>query len=253
MNEDILINLTNHVDLPRLHSLEIDNIPATPALSRIGHLFTGLQRLYINLSAMGFVNPGGVARSHVIEVIRAFPRLKYLRVRSLHSAKDLHRILECHGEALKGLIIEPDISLTRRESLFHKSSFTLDASDIHQLVQACPDLEELRVQIKKPSDQNEEIYKTLGNFPKLKSLVLDLHYDPTPDSHILIGVYGRLLLKNAAADNELALRIWDLINSSRKTCLQHLRIVPNWYRVSQGKATLLLCLPRPLFLDHSQQ
>ncbi|KAJ5710090.1 hypothetical protein N7493_009682 [Penicillium malachiteum] len=212
----------------------------TPALSRIACLFTGLQRLYINLSTLGSGIPRGIAHNHVLEAIRVFPPLQYLRVRSLHSAKELHRILECHGETLKGLIIEPDIGLTRRDSLFRKSSLTFNVSDIHQLVQACPDLEELRVQIRKPTDDRHlGIYKTLGNFPKLKSLVLDLHYNPEPDSRILIGVYGRLLLKNAPADKELAVKIWDLINSSHNAHLQHLRIVP--FGIMHHKETLRYC------------
>ncbi|KAJ6021014.1 hypothetical protein N7540_006518 [Penicillium herquei] len=229
MSEDILVNLTNHMDLSRLHSLEIDNIRDMPALSRTAHLFIGLKRLFINLSTLGsgLGIPRGAVRRKAVKAIQAFTPLKYLRLRSLHLAEELHRIVEYHGESLKGLIIEPDIRWIGRDSLSRKSALMLEASDLHQLVQACPELEELRVQIRKPTDhQNMEIYKTLGNFPKLKSLVLDINYNPAPDFGILIGVQARLLLMNAAREKELALRIWDLIKSSQKADLQHLRIIP---------------------------
>ncbi|CEN61278.1 hypothetical protein ASPCAL07938 [Aspergillus calidoustus] len=112
---------------------------------------------------------------------------------------------------------------------------------------------ELRLQIRRSEGNTQEceIYRALGQFPRLRALILDLHFDPrergpdpdtvrrmSPDQfggddedeeegQAVDPVLLRTTLINAATDEILALGIWDLIATSQPSgCLQNLRIVP---------------------------
>lgn len=226
--ENLIFKLAAAGDLSNLRTLVLGQVYNPENVGKFAGLFPNLERLFIN------PNPTGRPWIHLktdhgdsIAGIRAFRPLKYLCLHNLRSVENLHRIIEQHGQSLKGLIIEPS-------GLAHFEYPRLDVSDIVQLATDCPNLEELRVQIKRSmGSQTEcELYKSLGKFPKLHSLVLDLHFDPraeaiqrphvdTDDLNLLREVF-----MNAATDERLALGIWNLIKTNKSSRLQYLRIVP---------------------------
>jgi hypothetical protein len=225
--EDILFKLAAVGDLSNLRTLVLADVYDPVNLVKIAGLFPNLERLFID------PNPRGRPWMHLksdhddsIAAIRAFPPLKYLCLHSLRSVENLHRIVEQHGPSLKGLIIEPS-------GLAHSQYPRLDVSDIVRLATYCPNLEELRLQIKRSmgSQAECELYKALGEFSDLYSLVLDLHFDArleparrhldTEDLTVL-----RKTFINAATDEKLALGIWNMIKTNKASRLQYLRVVP---------------------------
>jgi hypothetical protein len=138
----------------------------------------------------------------------------------------LLRIVEQHGPSLKGLIVEPS-------GQAHSEYPRLEVSDIVQLATYCPNLEELRLQIKRPegSQAECELYQALEKFKNLRSLVLDLHFDARPEPALChvdtpdLTALRKTFINAATADN-LALGIWNQINYSKSSRLQYLRVVP---------------------------
>jgi hypothetical protein len=76
-----------------------------------------------------------------------------------------------------------------------------------------------------------ELYKALGEFSNLHSLVLDLRFDARPEParrHLDtedLTVLRRTFI-NAATDEKLALGIWNMIKTNKASRLQYLRVVP---------------------------
>ncbi|KAJ6103705.1 hypothetical protein N7486_003927 [Penicillium sp. IBT 16267x] len=241
--ENILFKLAAVGDISNLRSLEIERVFDPTGLLDIAKLFPKLERLFIQ------PNPTGLPWKHLksdhddsIAAIRAFAPLKYLHIYGLRSVENLHRIIERHGPTLKGLILA-NPTVGRRQCL------RLDVSGILQLAKLCPNLEELRLQIKRSMGSKEEceLYKALGQFPTLHSLVLDLDFDARPrlpwrhfdreDLTIL-----RKALINAATDKKLALGIWNMINTNESSRLKYLRIAPfGTYMFSDPETFLLDC------------
>lgn len=94
---------------------------------------------------------------------------KYLYLCPLRSVNSVDRILERHGPSLKGLVIEVSAQVrTPRGTLESDAGLKypkLDASNISRLAQQCPNLEEIRLQIKRSNGSQAEceMYKALGN------------------------------------------------------------------------------------------
>ncbi|KAJ6133581.1 hypothetical protein N7471_008796 [Penicillium samsonianum] len=235
-HEDILLRLANIMDLSQLRSLQIDQTFDTAVLARVAALFPNLERLFISTNGRGWRCPDLSTDDNIgIAAIRAFNPLKYLYIRGLRSVSSLNQIMQRHGPSLKGLIIIP---CTRRNGRTGEldSGYKypeLDAFDISQLAKSCPQLEELRLPIKRSMGSQEEceMYKAVGNFSNLYSLVLDLHFDHRPRPVYRIQVAETSVLQevfvNAAMDEKLALQIWHLISSNQASCrLRNLRVVP---------------------------
>jgi hypothetical protein len=243
--EDILFKLAAVGDLSNLRTLVLADVYDPVNLLKIAGLFPNLERLFID------PNPTGRPWMHLktdhddsIAAIRAFRPLKYLCLHSLRSIENLHRIVEQHGQSLKGLIIAPS-------GLARSQYPRIDVSDIVQLATYCPNLEELRLQIKRSmgSQAECELYKALGKFSNLHSLVLDLHFDArleparrhldTEDLTVL-----RKTFINAATDEKLALGIWNMIKTNKASRLQY-RVVPFGNETfSREESYLLDCFAR---------
>ncbi|KGO70309.1 hypothetical protein PITC_096760 [Penicillium italicum] len=235
-HEDILLRLANVVDLSQLRSLQIDQAFDTAVLARAATLFPNLERLFISTNGHGWQFPALSTDDDTgISAIRAFNPLKYLYLRGFRSVSSLNQIIQRHGPSLKGLIIVP---CTRPKNRTGKSDSgykypELDAFDISQLAKSCPQLEELRLPIKRSMGSQEEceMYKALGNFSTLYSLVLDLHFDPRSRpvyriEEVEISVLQEIFV-NATMNEKLALQIWHLISSKQASRrLQNLRVVP---------------------------
>ncbi|KAJ5376880.1 hypothetical protein N7509_013766 [Penicillium cosmopolitanum] len=156
----------------------------------------------------------------------------------LRSFTSLREILSQHGNSLKGLLVQSSTHMRRISNVvdtgFKYPIWT--AGQIREISQSCPNLEELCLPIKRSEGSPQEcgLYKELGSFSKLHTLVLDLHYDPrerpiTPwpiepatEPDIL-----RRTFSNAAVDEVLVSKIWHLISSNQfSRRLKNLRITP---------------------------
>ena len=240
-HESAVLNVARSVDLSCLRSLDILDYKNPTLLAEIARLFHNLERLYISPNPGGRMDPITRTKRHAthftddadgITAIQHFAPLKYLWLRALRSPSGLLQVLEQHGPSLKGLILEP----TRQARTSNDGGYKypeLNATQVEQLCKLCPNLQELRLQIKRLGGRQQEcyIYKALGGLPNLHSLILDLHFEPRPrplqyTENIDLAIIKEALI-NAATDERLACDIWDLITSNQPTQhLQNLRLVP---------------------------
>lgn len=147
---------------------------------------------------------------------------------------------------MKGLILVPN-------ELFDYPR--LNPSELLEMATLCPNLEELRLPMKRSmGDQTEcEMYKALGTFSNLQKLFLDLHFDCRPRvPHQLWASTDfdtlRQAFINAAMDGNLALQIWGMIRN-KNSRLKDLRILPFGLRdSSQDEDCLLDCFARSYLL-----
>ncbi|KAL4902679.1 hypothetical protein BDW74DRAFT_180777 [Aspergillus multicolor] len=237
-HERLLLRLTRTFDLSRLKSLDIDEYADPTVLAQLAPVFPNLERLFITVNPIARPGPDAYADiPDAITAIKAFEPLEHLCLRGLRSVSSLMDILEHHGPSLRGLILQ--LTLRARPRSDRDTGYKypeLTTADITLVAKHCPSLEELRLQVKRSRGSREECetYKALGGFPALHSLVLDLPYDPREqpilqtsssaqtDLHILRDVFA-----NAAMDEALAGRIWNLIASSQVSRrLRNLRLVP---------------------------
>lgn len=205
----------------------------TGNLTTIAGIFPNLERLFTKPdSTVDGDTRRGTDLEHSIASIQAFRPLKYLCLYSLCSVENLHKIIERHGQSLRGLIIEPSGTAQFDYPRLAKP-------DIERLAAACPNIQELRIQIKRSNGSRLEceLYDALGQISNLHTLILDLNFDgqeaPPTRPHgqpqrscSLSDVYVRNTFINAATDEKLALGIWNLITANKSSCLGSLRIVP---------------------------
>ncbi|KAJ5153421.1 uncharacterized protein N7482_009899 [Penicillium canariense] len=244
--EDILFKLAAAGNLSNLRTAVLAKVYEPENLAKVAKLFPNLERLFIE------PNPRRRRWIHLkadhddsIAAIRAFRPLKYLCLHSLRKVENFHRIVEQHGPSLKGLIIEPS-------GPAHSQYPRLEVSDIVQLATCCPNLEELRLQVQRSvgSQAECELYKALGGFFNLDSLVLDLQFDARIEParrHLDMEdpTALRTTFMNAARDEKLALGIWAMIKLNKASRLQYLRVVPFGNERFPGEESYLLyCFAR---------
>ncbi|KAI9371141.1 hypothetical protein BJX61DRAFT_512463 [Aspergillus egyptiacus] len=239
--ESAVLNLAKSINLSCLRSLDIMQYYNPDLLAEIATLFPKLERLYIPPNSGRRIDPVTRQRRHAnhfaddddgIAAVQCFVPLKYLWLRALRSPSGLLRVLEKHGPSLKGLILEPGHQARSSDDGGHKYP-EVNATEVERLCELCPNLQELRLPIKRSQGNSEEceIYKALGGLPNLRTLVLDLHFEPRPRPlrHMpsVDLAITRDALINAAMDETLARAIWDLIATNQTTHrLQDLRLVP---------------------------
>ncbi|KAL2843332.1 hypothetical protein BJY01DRAFT_248715 [Aspergillus pseudoustus] len=248
--------LATVIDLSLLKSIDI-------TLDRYINLFVdlapsliGLERLFARVSPLRLHNFSSVKFptdcQEAITAVLAVKPLKYLCLRGLRETTNLHRILAHHGPTLHGLSLEPyerDHHTGPENGCYRYPKWA--TTDIALLAETCPNIVELRIQIRRTEGnaQECELYRALGRMlPKLRTLILDLHFDPReegPDAEtmrkmrpvqfedeeveeiIVDAPLFRTTLINAATDETLALGIWNLISRSQSSrFLQNLRIAP---------------------------
>ncbi|KAJ0424018.1 hypothetical protein BJY00DRAFT_309828 [Aspergillus carlsbadensis] len=266
----VLPKLSGIVDLSNLRSLDITLDFDVYLFTDLAPSLVSLERLFAGVSTPRLldISPADSATDspQAMAAVLAVKPLKYLCLRGLRDTANLHRILEYHGATLRGLGLEPyvrDHSCGPEEGWYKYPKIA--ASNLIRMAKACPDLAELRLQIRRSEGNAQEcdIYRALGHFPRLRTLILDLHFDPRegdPDAEAVRRMYPnqfdsddddddddddeeeeeeeeddktdyralfRTTLINAATDATLARAIWDLIAASQPSgCLQNLRIAP---------------------------
>lgn len=237
--EGVLSSMTHLVDLSRLRSLEIGVYSSPDTLKNVASELCGLERLYINMHPWKIHHEDIHADDdQMVAAVQAFRPLRYLSLEGLRSFTSLRDILTRHGNTLKGLLIQWSTHMRRISNVVDTGLKypVWTEGQITQISQNCPNLEELCLPIKRSEGSPQEcgLYKELGGFPQLHTLVLDLHYDPrerpvTPwpvepatDSDLL-----RKTFSNAAVDEILVAKIWSLISSNQPSGrLNNLRITP---------------------------
>ncbi|CAI7670423.1 unnamed protein product [Penicillium bialowiezense] len=233
-------------DLSQLRTLDIGFIIEPEKLVIIARLFPNLKRLFFGLvtrnSGTSTINSG-----EDIAGIQAFHPLEYLSIKGLRNVEDLDRIVQHHGLSLKGLALEPT----------NYNYPTLNPSKLLEIATRCPNLEELRIHMKRSlGDQTEcEMYKALGTFPNLRRLFLGLDFDARPkvpgsgnkqETEDVDAL--RQTFINAAMDQSLALQIWSMIRS-KDSRLKDLRILPfGNQHFSEEESYLLNCFARSYLL-----
>lgn len=237
--EEVLSSMTHLVDLSRLRSLEIGVYSSPSTLKNVASELHGLERLYINMHPWKLHHEDIHADDEqMVAAVQAFRPLRYLCLEGLRSFISLRDILSHHGSTLKGLLLQSSTHM-RRISNVVDTGFKYPVwtnGQITEISQNCPILEELCLPIKRDEGSPQEcgLYKELGNFSRLHTLVLDLHYDPrqrpvTPwpvepatDTDLL-----RKTFSNAAVDEALVTKIWHLISSAQHSrSLNNLRVTP---------------------------
>ncbi|KAL3478253.1 hypothetical protein BJX99DRAFT_256578 [Aspergillus californicus] len=224
-NESVLVDLAGIFDLSStLRSLDIEVWEHPTLLRDLAPRLPSLQRLFISLDTKLNQDPDLTTdNSGIIEAILAFNPLQYLCLRAVRNITTLHTILNRHGPTLHGLIIEP--LTTGRSGLgvmdAHFKFPHITDSDILHLAKSAPHLRELRLPLKRTKGNKHEcaMYKSLGSFTNLRSLLLDLHYDirTAPIDRQWRPSVPELkeILVNAATDADLAHSIWTLISGSQ--------------------------------------
>ncbi|KAL4873963.1 hypothetical protein BDV12DRAFT_191830 [Aspergillus spectabilis] len=220
---DILHTIANHFDVSRLKSLHLPLAEDVIVLEKIAPAFQGLIMLSVEWHPREFFNgiQNKCSPDHsdsAIAAVQAFCPLQYFQISGLTSFKPLYKILSRHGKSLYGLQILPNCRfngfLFRNDGGYRFPQ--LDRHAVRQLAKLCPSLEQLRLQVKRSMGSSEEcdIYRALGGFPFLRTLLLDLHCDPRqPPINIEDQVPYREIFKNAATDADLIGGIWKLITS----------------------------------------
>lgn len=223
----ILSKLAAAGDLPQLRTLDINcSIYEPDNLVNIAGLLPNLTRLFLGLNTT-YLRTSTI-NSHMEKFmpgILAFHPLEYLSITGLCNVEDLDRIIQRHGLSLKGLALVP---------CMNRGYPRLNPSHLLEMANRCPNLEELRLHMKRSlGDQAEcEMYKALGTFSNLQRLFLSLDFDARPEKST-IGIRHesddiealRQTFINAAMDQSLALQIWSMIRK-KGSRLKDLRILP---------------------------
>ncbi|KAJ5118658.1 hypothetical protein N7526_010295, partial [Penicillium atrosanguineum] len=241
----LLFKLATAGNLSQLRTLEIGC-----RIVNIAGLFPNLKRLFLDLNTR---NPRTSTIKTDIEEsitgILAFRSLEYLYIRGLRIVEGLDRIIQHHDPSLRGLALVPD--------RLHEYP-RLHLSELLEMAIRCPNLEELRLQIRRSmGNQAEcEIYKALSTLPNLQRLFLDLDFDARPKlpalgSHKTEDLDAlRQTFINAAMDQSLALQIWSMIRN-KSSRLKDLRLFPfGNQRFSAEECYLLNCFARSYLLTY---
>jgi hypothetical protein len=237
--EEVLSSMSQLVDLSRLRSLEIGVYGNPAILKKVASELHGLERLYINMHPWKLHHEDIHADDEqMVAAVQAFRPLRHLCLEGLRSFTSLREILSQHGNSLKGLLIQSSTHIRRLSNVldtgFKYPIWT--SGQITEISQSCPILEELCLPIKRSEGSPQEcgLYKELGSFSQLHTLVLDLHYDPRsrpitpwPIEPATEPDTLRKTFSNAAVDEILVSKIWHLISSNQSSrCLKNLRITP---------------------------
>lgn len=229
-------------DFSRIRFLCLDNVNDPAEVIDIASGLTNLEGLFIGFKIDHNVDEGiwENQSAELISVFESFRPLKFLTLSGLYDATLVYGILARHKQSLRGLMIEPKESSKPIRFDGHNSGYAygyprFDDGWIRRLAEICPYLEELRIQIMRTQGSWKEcqIYKAIGAFPNLHSLVLDMDCSDSINETECSSSYDAELedlqrvFINAAIDESLALAIWTVIVSSQSTRrLRNLRCAP---------------------------
>jgi hypothetical protein len=117
-----------------------------PSFKFLERLFAGFDTRLISVSCP-FEDD-----DQTIEAVQSFHPLKFLQVRGLRSVLSLYHLLNRHGKSLRGLATQSSPAVRDDKGAEHYYGYKypyLGIQAINKLADLCPDLEELRVQIKR--------------------------------------------------------------------------------------------------------
>ncbi|KAJ5930871.1 hypothetical protein N7466_006364 [Penicillium verhagenii] len=244
-NQNFLCKLVATGNLSQLRSLDIGSLGDARILVSVAGLFPNLKRLFISLDARmwnfeKYKHCKSLFFQDSTAGILAFRPLEYLSIKGLDSVENLNSIIQHHGPSLKGLALVP------HDIIYEYPRLHL--SDLLEMAILCPNLEELRLQIKRSMGSQEEceMYKAFGTFPNLQILFLDLDFDarsrlPSPPNFETENLDDlRQTFINAAMDEKLAFQIWKTIKN-KDSGLRDLRLLPFGNRVFAHEERLLIC------------
>ncbi|GKZ76117.1 hypothetical protein AnigIFM56816_005092 [Aspergillus niger] len=237
--EQILWNISSMVDLSRLRSLDIGVHSEPTMLSQAASFLISLERLYVHMVPW---NKQRVLHwdSHsedatwdieeMVSAVNAFRPLRFLCLRGLRSFSSLERIVS-HHNTLEGLSLEA--SDRQRSTPQNGVKYPIFNGDhIRWIAKLCPRLEEFRLPLQRTQGNLHEcdVYASLGQFSRLRTVMLDLDCDPrhTPDDlEFPSPSCLRETLVNAAIDETLAKGIFNIIFSHQHTrTLKNVRVDP---------------------------
>ncbi|KAJ5295554.1 hypothetical protein N7508_010375 [Penicillium antarcticum] len=233
--EDVFMSISHLVDLSRLKSLDISVSRAPSLLRNVRSIIPNLQRLFINMHLQErHYDDLEEDDPEMVGLIQEFNPLRFLAVRGLRTYSALHKILIYHGDTLKGLMIQS--SSDRRKSPNTDIGYKyppLNGQQIIEIAKICPNLKELLLPIKRVGGRPEEcnVYRALGKFTRLHTLVLETIYDPRskPEQYTqwLDDSLVREIFRNAATDVNLVKAMWGLVFSNQPArLLRNLRVIP---------------------------
>ncbi|GKZ28974.1 hypothetical protein AbraIFM66950_002221 [Aspergillus brasiliensis] len=185
--ERILLNISSHVDLSRLRSLDIGVFSEPIMVSQAASILLGLERLYVHMVPW---NKQRVIRGdsqsedatwdieEMITAVNAFRPLRFLCLRGLRSFSSLERIIS-HHNTLEGLSLEA--SDRQRSTPQDGLKYPIFNGDhIRFIAKMCPLLEEVRLPLQRTQGNAHEcdLYAAFGQLSRLHTVMLDLDCDP---------------------------------------------------------------------------
>ncbi|KAL2848579.1 hypothetical protein BJY01DRAFT_211604 [Aspergillus pseudoustus] len=240
--ENVIYDLADMLDISSLRSLEIPFQHNDTRFFHVAPKLINLERLFATFGCgRGHGRIGAEDPENSISALLALQPLQYLSIRGLRSVHSLNRLLGRHGEALRGLILEPDCPPWSCAPFAQGPGGDLypilESTDIKHIAQACPKLHELRLQLRRYEGTLRECesYRAFRHFRALSTLVLDLdcdprdrpiNHDPIPGRNALSNNILRSAFINAATDESLVRGIWSLLATPT---LKTLRIAPFGY------------------------
>ncbi|KAL3452981.1 hypothetical protein BJX65DRAFT_302881 [Aspergillus insuetus] len=208
----ILPNLATVVDLSCVRSLEIQVIEDSGVLEQAASVLNNPERLFLTVWQVAQNRDLRRIYDRVVTAIRTFHPLKHISLCGLSSITDLKRIIEVHGRTLQCLVLTPELvtgHIYNGEMVDYRYP-ELTNSEIAHLNQACPNLQELRLPFRRSAGSPREcnMYRALGQFRNLHTLILDLQFNSKfqLDRPIYLSE-TRTSFINAATDEKLALDI----------------------------------------------
>ncbi|KAL3458261.1 hypothetical protein BJX64DRAFT_266865 [Aspergillus heterothallicus] len=210
----VLYAMAKLFDLSHLYSLDVTAFYNPYVLREASILLRRLLRLYISMDSHFLPN---VLQDNpeTLRTVLSFNPLQFLRLCGAREQSTIREILAVHGSTLRGLILETVQYGSGCNSFFnhHETSH----SNISEIAELCPNLQELRIPITRTMGDRSECvkYRALGGFSQLRTLVIDLICDPkySDPYESTPSMAGRIKysLINSAIDKHLVSSIWNII------------------------------------------
>lgn len=234
--EHALLRFGENLGLSYLRSLDIHVYSDPDALRQAALTLNNLEQLSITVDLCGKGFPDLAADNEdMISAIQHFRPLKFLCLRAVRTVNALHCIVSHHGPTLESFVIQPSEKerIVRWKPDPGYKYPVLNDDDILWLAETWPNIQELSIPLKRFGGSPTEcvIYKAIGKFKWLHSLILDLHCDcqhgPANTHSTDSTPYLQKMFKNAATDKHLVSAIWKIIISNQiRQRLRNMRCVP---------------------------
>lgn len=177
-------------------------------VKEVSPAFSCLDTLSINLDITPWAS---YTQAHFKNMFESFRPLKFLGIQGFCSKDVIESVLSHHGPTLQSLIFQKSechfsYQLNFTGGYYHYPVFAV--KDIADITRRAPHLQDLRIQLKRPGKEEQELafYDALGQFSALRNLAIDFDCSATQFPE------RKILAKNPV-DETLAIRIWDSISA----------------------------------------